>query len=306
MLIDVKHPRLSVLRQCELIGLSRSSLYFRAQGEDAYNQQLMSLIDRQYTATPFFGVRRMTATLKREGHAVNDKRVRRLMRVMGLEAIYPKPRTSLKNQANPVYPYLLKGLTIDRPDQVWATDITYIPLQRGWVYLVAVMDWFSRYVLAWEMSNTLDSSFCVDALRRALSLGRPGIFNSDQGSQFTSEAFTGVLKGAGVRISMDGVRRAYDNIFVERLWRSLKYEEVYLRDYGTPPEARRGIGDWFEFYNGTRPHQALEYRTPAEVYGIRNGKRSGTVAGASTPAVAPVALRAPCATAGVGRRVNPP
>jgi putative transposase len=305
MLIDMKHSRLSVLRQCDLLGLGRSTLYYRAQGEDAYNQQLMGLIDRQYTATPFYGVRKMAVALRGLGRAVNEKRIRRLMRVMGLEAIYPKPRTSLKNQANPVYPYLLKGLVIDRPDQVWATDITYIPLQRGWVYVVAVMDWFSRYVLAWEMSITLDSSFCIETLKRALGMGVPEIFNSDQGSQFTSEGFTGVLKGAGVRISMDGVGRAYDNIFVERLWRSLKYEEVYLRDYRTPLEARRGIGDWFEFYNGTRPHQALKYRTPAEVYGIRNGKGSGTVSGASTPAVAPVALRAPCATAGVSKRMNP-
>jgi putative transposase len=306
MLIDVKHPRLSVLRQCDLIGLPRSSLYYRAQGEDAYNQQLMRRIDQQYTATPFYGVRRMAVVLRRDGHAVNDKRVRRLMRVMGLETIYPRPRTSLKNQAHPVYPYLLKGMKIDRPDQVWATDITYIPLQRGWVYVVAVMDWFSRYVLAWEMSITLDSSFCLETLKRALGLGTPQIFNSDQGSQFTSEAFTGVLKGAGVRISMDGVRRAYDNIFVERLWRSLKHEEVYLRDYGAPLEARRGIGEWFEFYNGVRPHQALDYRTPAEVYGIKATKGTGTVAGANTPAVAPVALRAPCATAGVQRWLNPP
>ena len=305
MLIDHQHPRLSVLRQCDLIALPRSSLYYRAQGEDAWNQQLMRLIDQQYTATPFFGVRRMTAMLNRSEHAVNDKRVRRLMRVMGLEAIYPKPRTSLKSQANPVYPYLLKGLAIDRPDQVWATDITYIPLQRGWVYVAAVMDWFSRYVLAWEMSITLDSSFCVDALKRALGLGTPEIFNSDQGSQFTSEAFTGVLKDAGIRISMDGVRRAYDNIFVERLWRSLKYEEVYLRDYGMVPEARRGIGDWFEFYNHGRPHQALAYRTPAEVYGIRPVKGSGTVTGAAKAAIAPVGLRPPCATAAFGRRMNP-
>lgn len=305
MLIDLNHSRLSVLRQCQLLGLPRSSLYYRSQGEDAINQQLMHRIDRQYTATPFFGVRRMTAMLRRDGFAVNDKRIRRLMRVMGLEAIYPKPKTSLRNQANPVYPYLLKDLTIDHPDQVWATDITYIPLQRGWVYVSAVMDWFSRYVLAWEMSITLDSSFCIEALTKALGLGTPEIFNSDQGSQFTSAAFTGVLKGAGVRISMDGVRRAYDNIFVERLWRSLKYEEVYLRDYTTPLEARRGIGDWFEFYNGVRPHQALDYRTPAEVYGIRNSKGSGTVKGASPPAIAPLALRAPCATAGGRRLVNP-
>jgi putative transposase len=305
MLIDHSHPRLSVLRQCDLIGLPRSSLYYRAQGEDAWNQQLMRLIDRQYTATPFFGVRRMTAMLNRSGHAVNEKRVRRLMRVMGLEAIYPKPRTSLKNQANPTYPYLLKGLAIDRPNQVWATDITYIALQRGWVYVTAVMDWFSRYVLAWEMSITLDSSFCVDALKSALGLGTPEIFNSDQGSQFTSEAFTGVLKNAGIRISMDGVRRAYDNIFVERLWRSLKYEEVYLHDYGTAPEARRGIGEWFEFYNHRRPHQALAYRTPAEVYGITRVNGSGTMTGASTAAIAPLGLRPPCATAAEVQRMNP-
>jgi putative transposase len=265
----------------------------------------MHLIDWQYTATPFFGVRRMTAMLNRSGHAVNDKRVRRLMRVMGLEAIHPKPRTSSPRRANPVYPYLLKGLAIDRPDQVWATDITYIPLQRGWVYVVAVMDWFSRYVLAWEMSITLDSSFCVDALRSALGLGTPEIFNSDQGSQFTSEAFTGVLKGAGVRISMDGVRHAYDNIFVERLWRSLKYEEVYLRDYGMVLEARRGIGDWFEFYNHLRPHQSLAYRTPAEVYGIGRVHGSGTVTGAATAAIAPVGQPPPSATAAVAMRMNP-
>jgi putative transposase len=293
MLIDHEHPRLSVLRQCDLIGLPRSSLYYRAQGEDAANQQLMRWIDREYTAHPFFGVRRMTAMLGRLGQTVNPKRVRRLMRVMGLEAIYPKPRTSLKNKGDLQYPYLLKGLLIDRPDQVWATDITYIPLQRGWVYVAAVMDWFSRYVLAWEMSNTLDSSFCVEALKKAMALGTPEIFNSDQGSQFTSEAFAGVLEDAGIRISRDGVRRAYDNIFVERLWRSLKYEEVYLRDYRIIPEARRGICDWFEFYNHHRPHQALDYRTPAEVYGISRMKGSGKVTEAIDAAIASVGHRPP-------------
>jgi putative transposase len=297
MLIDHKHSRLSVLRQCDLIGLPRSSLYYRAQGEDAQNQQLMRWIDREYTAHPFFGVRRMTAMLGRLGQTVNEKRVRRLMRVMRLEVIYPKPKTSLKNKGDLEYPYLLKGLLIDRPDQVWATDITYIPLQRGWVYVAAVMDWFSRYVLSWEMSNTLDSSFCVEALKKAMSLGTPEIFNSDQGSQFTGEAFASVLKDAGIRISRDGVRRAYDNIFVERLWRSLKYEEVYLRDYQMIPEARRGISDWFEFYNHQRPHQALNYRTPAEVYGISKTKRSGTVTEAIEAAIAPVGPRPPCKTA---------
>ena len=305
MLIDHRHPRLSVLRQCDLIGLSRSSLYYRAQGEDAYSQQLMRLMDLQYTSHPYFGVRRMTAMLNREGHRVNEKRVRRLMRLMGLEAIYPKPQTSLKNQANPTYPYLLKGLKIDHADQVWATDITYIPLQRGWVYVAAVMDWFSRYVLSFELSITLDSWFCVEALKRALGLGTPEIFNSDQGSQFTSDAFTDVLKSVGIRISMDGVRRAYDNIFVERLWRSLKYEEVYLRDYATIPEARRSIGDWFDFYNRRRPHQSLGYRTPAEVYGINEVKRSGTVSGATKAALAPVGLRPPCAKAALEERMNP-
>jgi putative transposase len=308
MLIDVKDPRLSVTRQCELLGLPRSSWYYAGvDEEDDYNQELMRLIDRQYTQTPFFGVRKMTEMLLRSGHEVNAKRVRRLMRVMGLEVIYPRPRTSLKNQANPVYPYLLKGLVIDRPDQVWATDITYVPLRRGWVYVVAVMDWFSRYVLSWELSTTLDSSFCVDALKRALELGTPEIFNSDQGSQFTSEAFTGVLKDAGVRISMDGVRRAYDNIFVERLWRSLKYEEVYLHDYQTVLEARHGVGGWFEFYDHRRPHQGLSYKTPAEAFGIGNVVGSGTGIGAFTPAIAPVALRAPCAMAGVrtGRTALP-
>lgn len=303
MLIDSGHSRLSVFRQCRLLGLPRSSLYYRVHEEDAVNVELMRLIDRQYTATPFFGVRRMTAILNRDGHGVNAKRVRRLMRVMGLEAIYPRPRTSLKNRANPVYPYLLKGLVIDRPDQVWATDITYIPLRHGWLYVAAVMDWFSRCVLSWESSITLDHLFCVASLKRALSLGRPEIFNSDQGGQFTSEAFTGVLKGAGVRISMDGVRRAYDNIFVERLWRSLKYEEVYPHDYATPLEARRGIGDWFDFYNHRRPHQALDYRTPAEVYGSGIKTTSGIVPGAGMPAIAPVGLRPPCAMAGMGSGV---
>jgi putative transposase len=306
MLIDMDHSRLSVLRQCDLIGLPRSSLYYRAQGEDAYNQQLMRWLDRQYTDRPFLGVRRMRALLRREGHAVNEKRVRRLMRVMGLETIYPRPRTSLKNQANPVYPYLLKGMKIDHPDQVWATDITYVPLSRGWVYVAAVMDWFSRYVLSWELSITLDSSFCVDALKRALGLGVPEIFNSDQGSQFSSVWFTGVLKDAGVKISMDGVGRAYDNIFVERLWRSLKYEEIYLHDYATASEARRGIDHWFEFYNRHRPHQALNDRTPAEVYGIADVIGSGIGTGAFTPAIAPFALRAPCATAGVKQQMDPP
>lgn len=208
MLIDIDHPAIPIRRQCELLGLAPSTLYYRPRNpsrDTASNEALMCWIDRQYLDTPFYGYRKMTAALQRAGHAVNAKRVRRLMRLMGIEAVYPKPRTTLKNKAHPVYPYLLRGLVIDRPDQVWCTDITYIPLRRGWVYLVAVMDWFSRYVISWEVSVTLDASFCVEALERALACGRtPGIFNSDQGSQFTSEAFTGVLLDAAVRMSMDG------------------------------------------------------------------------------------------------------
>lgn len=270
MAIDVNHPRLAISRQCELLGLERSIWYYRPRKDELerqLNERLMRLIDRQYTLTPFYGVARMKVWLQSQGHVVNAKRVRRLMRVMGLEAIYPKPRTSVKSLEHKVYPYLLQGLTIDRRDQVWATDITYIPLQRGWAYLVAIMDWFSRFVLAWELSVTLDASFCISALRRALGLGTPEIFNSDQGSQFTSSPFTGMLRDAQVRISMDGRGRAYDNIFIERLWRSVKYEDVYLRDYATPPEAVCGLGRYFAFYNHARPHQALGWRTPGQVYG---------------------------------------
>jgi putative transposase len=292
-LIDPAHGELSISRQCQLLGLPRSGLYYRSQACDALNEQLMRLIDRQYTATPFFGVRQMTHWLRRQGHGVNVKRVRRLMRLMGLEAVYPKPRLSLPNKAHSVYPYLLKGLTIDRPDQVWCADITYIPMHRGWLYLVAVMDWYSRCVLAWELSSTLDASFCVSALERALSLGTPGIFNTDQGSQFTSEAFTGVLKACGIGISMDGVGRVYDNIFVERLWRSVKYEEVYLKDYQTPAEANAGLSWYLGFYNRDRPHGSHDGRTPAEVYGIRPGEPDQAAALAATP----VALRAPCVAA---------
>jgi putative transposase len=283
MLIDVAHPRLSLLRQCELIGLPRSSWYYQslhAQGQDGYSQQLMRLIDQLYTDHPYLGVRRMTAMLRRDGHGVNLKRVRRLMRVMGLETVYPRPKrvlTSVRDQDDAVYPYLLKGLKIERPDQVWASDITYVPLTpSGWVYVTAVMDWYSRYVLSWKLSSSLSSDFCVRALQSALALGTPQIFNSDRGCQFTAASFTQVLKDAGVRIGMAGVGRAYDNIFVERLWRSLKHEEVYLHEYERLSAALQGIGAWFEFYNHGRPHQALSYRTPAELYGIRTSARAGS------------------------------
>ena len=265
-LVEPGQGRISVARQCELLGLPRSSYYYEARPESACNLMLMDLIDRQYLRTPFYGVPRMTAWLRMQNHAVNPKRVRRLMRKMGLEAIYPKRRLSVKNPAHRVYPYLLRGLAISRPGQVWATDITYIRLRRGFAYLVAILDWFSRYVVAWDLSLSLEAEFCVSTLDRALETSKPEIFNSDQGSQFTSEAFTKRLEAAGVSISMDGRGRVFDNIFVERLWRSVKYEEVYLKDYGDVLEARAGLTGYFRFYNEERLHQSLGYRTPAVVY----------------------------------------
>ena len=294
-MLEPEHGSISIRRQCELLGLSRSAAYYRPRPENAMNLQLKTEIDRQYTATPFYGVPRMTVWLVRKGWPVNPKRVRRLMRQMGLEAIYPKRGLSLPNRANPVYPYLLRDLTIDRPDQVWASDITYIRLHGGFVYLTVIMDWHSRYVLAWELSNTLDAAFCVAALERALAISHPEIFNTDQGSQYTSEAFTGVLIAAGIRISMDGRGRVFDNIFVERLWRTVKYEEVYLKDYASVTEARESLGRYFRFYNQERPHQALGWSTPAEVY-FQNQEATG---GPMTAAVAvtPVGLRPSSVTA---------
>ena len=226
----------------------------------------MKLIDRQFLATPFYGARRMAVWLKNQGYRVNRKHVRRLMQVMGLKAVYRRPRTSKPAPCHKVYPYLLSGMEITRPNQVWAADITYIPMARGFLYLVVIMDWYSRYVLSWRLSNTLDAGFCVDALEEALRKGRPDIFNTDQGAQFTSEAFTGLLEQHGIKISMDGKGRYSDNLFIERLWRTVKYEEVYLRAYQDGKEARVAIGDYFRFYNTERPHQSLGYRTPAEVF----------------------------------------
>jgi len=234
-------------RQCELLGLARSSYYYGSQRDDSYNLQLMNLIDEQFTKTPFYGVERMTAWLQRQGEAVNHKRVRRLMKLMGLEAVYPKPRLSLSNQAHTTYPYLLRNMTIDRPDQVWCSDITYIRILHGFAYLVVIMDWYSRLVLSWELSTTLDSHFCVSALENALKASQPEIFNNDQGSQFTSREFTSRLENNAIRISMDGRGRVFDNIFVERLWRSVKYEEVYLHSYQTVSEARHGLARYFRF-----------------------------------------------------------
>jgi putative transposase len=250
-----------------LLGLARASYYYEAQPETTENLELMRMLDEQYLRTPFYGVARMRHWLRGQGHVVNAKRVRRLLRTMGLEAIYPKPRTSIASEENKVFPYLLRDVTVEGPDHVWATDITYIRLARGFVYLVAIMDWFSRYVLAWELSLTLEADFCLRALEQALRRRQPLIFNSDQGCQFTSAAFTRVLQQAGVQISMDGRGRAFDNIFVERLWRTVKYEEVYLRDYHTVDVARKSLARYFEFYNRERIHEALAYRTPAVVYG---------------------------------------
>jgi putative transposase len=226
----------------------------------------MKLIDRQYLATPFYGARKIAAWLKSQDHRVNRKRVRRLMQIMGLKAIYRRPRTSKPAPGHKVYPYLLSGLKITRPNQVWAADITYIPMARGFLYLVAIIDWYSRYVLSWRLSNTLDAGFCIEALEEALRKGRPDIFNTDQGSQFTGEAFTGLLKQRGIRISMDGKGSYNDNLFIERLWRTVKYEEVYLKAYQDGRDARIGLGSYFSFYNAARPHQTLDYRTPAEVF----------------------------------------
>lgn len=249
-----------------MLGLARSSWYYQPTPETDENLALMRLIDEEYTRHPFFGSRRMVAILERQGFEVNRKRVQRLMGVLGLEAIYPKPRLSQGDKQHKKYPYLLRDVSIQRPDHVWSTDITYIRLERGFVYLTAVIDWYSRYVLSWRLSNSLDVAFCLEVLEHALSLGRPDIFNSDQGCQYTSEDFTNVLKAQGIRISMDGKGRALDNIFVERLWRTVKYEEVYLKDYGSVKEARDGLSGFFKFYNTERPHQSLGYRTPAEVY----------------------------------------
>ncbi len=266
-MIEAQQTAISIARQCELVGLARSSYYYQAAGESAENLHLMRLLDEQYTRTPFYGIRRMTAWFQTQGYEINHKRVGRLMRTMGLEAIYPKPRLSQPGANQQHYPYLLRGVKVERVNQVWSTDITYIRLAQGFVYLVAILDWFSRYVLSWSVSITLDTSFCLEALEAALQVAHPEIFNSDQGVQFTSAEFTRRLQSAGIRISWDGRGRALDNIFVERLWRTLKYEEVYLKDYQTVPEAVSSLKQYFEFYNHERLHQALDYQTPAAVHG---------------------------------------
>ena len=265
-LVDWDDPNLSVRRQCELLGVSRAGLYYEPVGESKENLRLMRLIDEQYTRTPFYGRRRMRAWLATQGVVVNPKRVSRLMELMGIEAVYPKPKLSQPGEGHKIYPYLLRGVTVERVNQVWSTDITYIRMAQGFVYLVAVMDWFSRFVLSWSLSLTMELDFCIEALKNALHRGRPEIFNSDQGSQFTSEKFSAELKARGIAVSMDGRGRCMDNIFIERLWRSLKYEEVYLKDYQSVTEARAGIEKYFRFYNQERLHQSLDYRTPAGIY----------------------------------------
>ncbi len=265
-MIDPQHPEITLTRQCELLSLPRYSYYYKPAGENPLNLELLRIIDEQYTRTPFYGVPRITHLLKNMGYSVGRKRIGRLMKLMGLQAIYPKKNLSKPDPNHQKYPYLLRHLDIVRPNQVWATDITYIRMKSGFLYLAAVMDWYSRYVLSWRISNSLDTHFCIEALQEALARGKPEIFNSDQGCQFTSNDFTAVLQKHGIRISMDGRGRAMDNIMIERLWRSVKYEEVYLKDYETVRDAVDGLNRWFRFYNHERIHQSLCYRTPSAIH----------------------------------------
>jgi putative transposase len=278
--INRRHPSLSTTRQCGLLGISRSGLYYRAKPTSEEDLTLMKLIDRQYLMTPFYGARKMAAWLGNQGKRAGRKRVQRLMRLMELRAVYRRPRTTTPAQGHRRHPYLLRDLSIAAPNQVWAADITYIPMARGFMYLVAIMDWHSRYVLSWRLCNTLEADFCVEALGEALGTGAPEIFNTDQGSQFTGEEFTGMLEQHGIRISMDGKGSYSDNLFIERLWRTVKYEEVYLKAYRDGSEARAALADYFHFYNNQRPHQGLGYRTPAAVYnsGCQNRPTAGLTA----------------------------
>ena len=265
--MEPEHPELSIVRQCELLGLARSTFYSSPARESEENLRLMRLLDEQYLRTPFYGSRRMALWLSGHGQAVNRKRVQRLMRVMGIEALYPGRKTTVRGAGHKIYPYLLRDVAITRVDQVWSADITYVPLRQGFMYLVAVLDWFSRYVLSWRLSNSLETTFCLEALEEAMrEKKKPEIFNTDQGVQFTSSAFTSCLESREVAISMDGRGRALDNVFIERLWRTVKYEDIYLKDYEGVDELYEGLRSYFDFYCHERPHQALDYRTPAEVY----------------------------------------
>ena len=273
-MIDPDHPELSIVRQCELVATSRSGFYYQPAGETPLNLELMRLIDRQFLETPWYGSRQMARHLRREGYPVGRKRVRRLMATMGLEPIYQRPRTTVPHPEHQIYSYLLRDMVIERPNQVWYADITYIPMRRGFLYLVAVMDWASRKVLSWRVSNTMDADFCIEALEEALErFGKPEIFNTDQGSQFTSPQFTGVLRAAGVRISMDGRGRWMDNVFIERLWRSLKYECIYIHAFESGSALRAGLREWIGYYNARRPHSTLAGRTPDEAYWATGTKK---------------------------------
>ena len=280
-MLDWECRELPITKQAELLGLNRSGLYYKPKPPSEEELALKRAIDEIYTEHPYYGSRRITAELRRRSWHVNRKAVQRHMREMGLEAVYPGPNLSRRNQEHRVYPYLLRGVTISAPNQVWGTDITYIRLARGWLYLVAVLDWYSRYVVSWELSESLEVGFVLAAVEAGFEQARPEILNSDQGSQFTSPAYIELVKAAGVRISMDGRGRAIDNVFTERLWRTLKYEEVYLKEYSSPREARRSIGRYLEFYNHCRPHQALDYRTPAEVYTAPPGSLASICHGSS-------------------------
>jgi putative transposase len=277
-IVDTNHTHLSICRQCELLDLNRSTFYLAPATESEENLRLMRPIDEQYLKTPFYGSRRMAATLRRSGEAVNRKRVQRLMALMGLEGLHPGPRTTTAAPDARAYPYLLRDRVLTHVDEVWSSDITYVPMRRGFMYLTAVIDWYSRYVLSWRLSNTLEGRFCLEALDEALARGRPEIFNTDQGSQFTSREYTGRLEEAGVAVSRDGRGRALDNVFVERLWRSVKYEDIYIKDYSDVPGLESGLTAYFRFYDEERPHQSLAYMTPGEVYragghGVIAGRR---------------------------------
>lgn len=267
--IDREHESLSVRRQCVLLGIHRSQLYYDPVPETKENLELMRLLDKQYLKTPFWGSRNMTDFLRKKGHAINRKRTQRLMRKMGLEGLAPGPSTSRPAPGHKVYPYLLRDVVVERPQQVWSSDITYVPVRHGYLYLVAVMDWYSRHVLSWRLSNSMDVEFCLEALDDALEQGTPDIFNTDQGSQFTSGVFTERLSSRSIEISMDGRGRALDNVFIERLWRSVKYEDIYLKGYESGADCHKGLTSYFKFYSHERPHQSLDYRTPWEVHTSR-------------------------------------
>jgi putative transposase len=265
-MVDLALPNLPLVKQCRLLSIPRSTYYRSPKGESAANLALMRMIDVEYTKTPFYGSRRLSVILGRHGVVANRKRIQRLMRIMGLEAIYPKPRLSVRSKEHKIYPYLLRGMSITRRNHVWSTDFTYVPMQGGFMYLAAVIDWATRYVLSWQVSNTMDPDFCIEAAENALKVDRPEIFNTDQGSQFTCKAFLNVFEGTEVAISMDGRGRALDNVFVERLWRSVKYEDIYLKDYIAGWDLIEGMKRYFHFYNFERPHQALGYQTPGSLY----------------------------------------